>query len=95
MTPLQALDRAHQAWLATQPQYVIPGVLDSAPLTDSKNGTRREHACRTGRTIEPANPSPQHLSPAVGGLVTARPDIRADGVSSRPAAQHNPQGDAS
>jgi hypothetical protein len=49
VTALDALNRARRAWEATQPQYVIPGVLDDAPLTPPVVQT-----AGTGSIVEPA-----------------------------------------
>lgn len=82
--------RAHRAWLATQPQYVIPGLLDALDdpsLTPcarkTVHATQQQEAAGTGGIVEPAFPSPFLMraggldSTTTGGGANPQPEKRA------------------
>lgn len=71
---MAAIRRAHRAWANSQPQFVIPGLLDGLDgpsLTAADTGAcEQEAGVRTGGTVEPAVPP----SPAAGSTPRSCPD---------------------
>lgn len=84
MNAIDALNKARRAWEATQPQYVIPGVLEQADGVGSHRPSAR------ARPLPPSSPTVGGLTAGaeprrvnLSGLTAHHPDTAA---AARPGA---------
>lgn len=60
---------AHRAWLATQPQHVIPGLLDELDSTEVERAASPD-AAAASVVSSPPGPGPSRCMQGEGGLDT-------------------------